>query len=59
MSGSPASLAISETDSTRSGSSIATSCAMAPPIETPTMWARWMPIASSNPTASSAMSPSV
>ena len=39
--------------------SAATFCAIIPPIDTPTTWARTMPSASSRPTASAAMSSSV
>ena len=41
---------------TRSGKSMANAWAIMPPIETPTMWARSRPRASSRPAASAAMS---
>ena len=41
---------------TRSGCSIAIVCTIIPPIDTPTTWALSIPSASSNPTASAAMS---
>ena len=47
---------IDVSDSTRPGSAAASTCAIMPPIETPTTWARSMPAASSTPAASPAMS---
>jgi hypothetical protein len=43
---------------TRCGESMAACCAIMPPIEAPTTWARAMPRASSSPAVSSAMSTS-
>ncbi|MNT38208.1 hypothetical protein D3C72_1743930 [compost metagenome] len=43
----------------RPGAVAAMRCAIMPPIEAPTMWARAMPSASSTPSESSAMSCSV
>lgn len=47
---------IDVSDRTRPGAIAASTCAIIPPIETPTTWARSAPAASSTPTASRAMS---
>ena len=49
---------IDVSESTRSGRSIAIVCAIIPPIDAPTTWARSMPRWSSRPNVSVAMSPS-